>query len=175
MSSNKALIIFVIFIWTIIGGYYLVEDKKKDPFAIPGREKPQAGDEYGRMTAKLSAGVNVSFEMTNQDPKPNEELEVLASITSVTGDGEYEYKIFMPGNANLISPAQEGTLSLSKDNDSQIRILFSQSVNYDMKVHMEIRKPGSPNASMFTFSTLDFQKNQEEVEALQERKASYSK
>ena len=173
MSSNKALIIFVVFIWTIIGGYYLVADKKKDHFAVPGREKPKDG--YAKMTAKLSAGVNVSFDMTNEDPKPNDEIEVLATINSVTGEGDYEYKIFMPNNTNLISPAKEGSIRLEQNQELEFKILFSQSVDYDMKIHMEIRKPGSPNASMFTFSTLDFKKNQEEVEALQERKASYSK
>ena len=166
MSSNKALIIFVLFIWTVIGGYYFVEEARD----------PHTNHSHHKMTAKLSSGVQVHFKMPDEkDPQVNEAIDVVAEITSLAGSGAYEYKIFMPNNAELISPAQVGQIELENEVSQELVIRYSQSVEYDMKIHLEIRKPGSPNASMFTFSTLNFKKNQEEVDALQERQSNYSK
>ena len=174
MSSNKTLIVFVAALWTVIGAYYFIAEKKNQKKSHSFLELERE-DYPGKMTAKLSAGVNVSFDMVSEDPKANEEIDVIAKIRAISDPGDYTYKIFMPGNSELVSTPQEGSLQLEINQDYQLPIRFSQSVDYDMKVHVEIRKLNSPNASMFTFSTLSFQKNKEELEALQERKAAYSK
>lgn len=169
MPSNKTIIIAIVFVGLSAWGYFYL-NQPADHHGHHEHKSHPIG-----MTAKLSAGVDVTFEMITENPTYNSKIEVIANITSITYSGEFEYEVFMPHNSTLHSPASPGKISLEKGVTQQMRLIFEQSMDYDMKVHLNLKKPGSPNTSMFTFSTLNFHQNQTDVEELQERQSKYAK